>query len=64
MRCILFLGAPYKSVIQLSNLEVTKACTKLLVVSILRNFVILQFDIIEWKAGKSKKLLQYSFDNQ
>ena len=47
-RWILFLGRPYKSTLQLSNF--TKACTKVLVVSLLRNCLILEIDLIEWKA--------------
>ena len=47
-RWILFLGRPYKSTLQLSNF--TKACTKVLAVSPLRNSLILEIDLIEWKA--------------
>ena len=47
-RWISFLGRPYKSTLQLSNF--TKAWTKVLAVSLLRNFLILEIDLIEWKA--------------
>ena len=48
-RCICYLGRPNKSVLQLTNLEVTKAYTKVLALSVLRNFLTLEIDLIEWK---------------
>ena len=50
-RWILYLGRPYKSALQLSYLEVTKACEKVLAVSILRNCLIFEIKLIEWKAN-------------
>ena len=49
-RRILSSGMPYKSALQLSNLEVTKACTEVLAFSTLGNFPILEIDLIVWKA--------------
>ena len=49
-RWILYSGKPYKSALQLSNLEVTKACTEVLAFSTLGNFPILEIDLIVCKA--------------
>ena len=56
-RWILYLGRPYESALQLSNLEVTKASTKVLAVSIMRNFLILQINLIEWVKSRFTYLL-------
>ena len=56
-RWILYLGRLYKSALQLSNLEVTKACTKVFAVSILRNFLILQINLIKWVKSRFTYLL-------